>query len=54
MPEPDRTNRRTLTERLYNANVLPDGNLNNTDLIDVVSLKIETDATKESKEEEGP
>lgn len=52
---PDKAKGRTFAERLYNANILPDGNLISSNVIEVVSLKIETDAKKDedTEEEEG-
>ena len=45
----------TLVETLYNANVLPDGNLMNINPIDSITLKIAADKAEEcsKKIEEG-
>lgn len=49
MPEENRS--KTLAERAYHANVLPDGNLKSVDLIDVTLLKLQKEAGDEIQEE---
>ena len=55
MPERKNRNGRKLVETLYNANVLPDGNLMSINPIDSIKLKIATDQAEEGsmKEKEG-
>lgn len=51
MEERRRTNK-TLAEKLYNANILPDGNLNSVNTFDVVLMDLgngEVDRTDEAK-----
>lgn len=47
MEERRRTNK-TLAERLYNANVLPDGNLNSTNTFDVVLMDLKNEGAKQT------
>lgn len=44
---------KTFSEKLYKANVLPDGNLKSVDLIDIVLKKIEDPPLDDEKEDKG-
>lgn len=46
------TKKKSLIEKLYRSNVLPDGNLNTVNPIDVVKMKLE-DPPFDDKEEKG-
>ena len=47
---PDNNRKEKFYERLYKLNVLPDGNMNSINTIDVVNMKLENPPVEEKEE----
>ena len=52
--EEKRDQSKTLAERVYNANILPDGNLNSVGLFDVVLYNLENVANSDLQSASSP